>query len=146
MITPDDIDSLFDKTQSNDDSQKSRIVDLSDTNLSDQDSEVYSDNSDIDKMIQKTSFDFENDEIPKWLDDAAKAEKVRRDSLIRKSKQKSITKDWRFWASIIAAFAFGSAYITLSKESGGNGFGNFPSSSTLNIINKNRDDNSELVI
>lgn len=93
--------------------QSSQSVSLNDEDLEEEEEEESTESF----SIAKPFFD-PNEEIPKWLDDAAKEQKKQR-SMKKGRKPKGILQDWRFWGAVIATAAFASAFYTVSQQTGG---------------------------
>lgn len=95
-------------------SSSSNVYSSDDDDDDDDEDESDVDTEDVeDKTNMKKFFDPLNEEIPKWLDDAAKDSKK---SLKKSKKSKKLVNDWRFWGAIIAVAAFTSAYWTVTQQ------------------------------
>lgn len=116
VITPEDIDSLFASKESK--SSSSRVVEVGDSDNLEESDDDDDDEEEEDTRSEISRYLVPAEEVPKWLDDAAKEEKKRRAMLKKGKKDKKLFDDWRFWAAIIAGAAFVSAGWTVFQQSG----------------------------
>ena len=146
IITPDDINGLFDVTQeqarqsAKDDEDDEDYDDDDDvsTKLDEVDDEVNffsgqaeADNSRSPPTFQSGSYNpmiLPNEEAPKWLADADKAQKeeAKKRRQLAGRKKKKLTDDWRFWAAIIGAGGFLTAFYNVFQQTGGFGTADGP--------------------
>lgn len=98
VITPDDINRLFSGTPK----------------------EAEDDDTPYD-FFSKPNEKGEREKIPDWILDAEKDAK--KSKALKANKTKPLTKDWRFWAAIIAATGVASAAYNVYQITGGMGSG-----------------------
>jgi len=137
VITPDDIENLFAKENSDNtetsyskndglrEMKAARDVDLNDEDGDENEEKSYS--------VMKSLFDSSNEGTPKWLDDALKEQKQAAKK--RRRKEKGLLDDWRFWGAVIVTAAFASAWYTVSQQTGASFSGiSLPGSNTELVI------------
>lgn len=144
VITPDDIDSLFTKTTTIEDSEEEEEVGGADVDDEyEYENDENEDKSDVEvvglevKQPASQSFtvssfspsEMANEEIPKWLSDADKAAKQ---SKKIKRKKKGLTDDWRFWLALVGGVGFLSAAWSVYSQTGFN-MGSLPGPQELII-------------